>query len=140
MEGEHLIHGLLRKRDDFAWRVKLAEKALDKAKVELETIDQTLRLCGHKGELNDRKVRGRYKLLFARGELQRMILNALREGPKDDRALTDVIAAEKSWQLEGDQQKDVLKRVRCTIQRCQKTGIIEMAFGPDGNLWRLNQR
>ena len=139
MAGEHVLSGLLRKREEIAWRVKEAAKALAVVEADLAAVDRTLALCGYEGQPPER-ARGRYKTLFKRGELLRLVTRLLRErGPMDDRALMSAVADAKDWTLaEGpEHEADILGRVRDCLQRAQKSGRVRQEFGEDGARWAL---
>ena len=132
---EHTIFGLIKKRGEIAGQHKVAQKAADALKADLDAIDRALVLCGYEDDPKDIAPRGKYKQLFGRNELKLSIINTLREAPADDEAIAAHIIASKGWG--EDMHADVLKRVRHAIQRQQKDGHVVQDFGPDGCLWRL---
>ena len=132
---EHTIFGLIKKRGEIAGQHKVAMKAADALKADLDAIDRALVLCGYTDDPKGIAPRGKYKQLFGRNELKLKIINALRVAPADDEAIAAQIMAAKGW---GDDiHADVLKRVRDALQRAQKDGHVVQDFGPDGCLWRL---
>ncbi|TMM55395.1 hypothetical protein [Sulfitobacter sabulilitoris] len=132
---EHTIFGLIKKRGEIAGQHKVALKAADALKADLEAIDRALVLCGYEDDPKAIPARGKYKQLFGRNELKLTIINALRIAPADDEAIAAQIMAAKGW--DDDIHADVLKRVRDAIQRAQKDGHVVQDFGPDGCLWQL---
>ncbi|MDG1456878.1 MAG: hypothetical protein P8Q92_03075 [Pseudoprimorskyibacter sp.] len=132
---EHTIFGLIKKRGEIAGQHKVAVRAADMLKVDLDAIDRALVLCGYTDDPKGIAPRGKYKQLFGRNELKLTIINALRVAPADDVAIAAKIMAAKGWG--EDMQADVLKRVRDALQRAQKDGHDVQDFGPDGCLWRL---
>ena len=133
---EHTIFGLIKKRGEIAGQHKLAMKAADTLKADLDAIDRALVLCGYEDDPKGIAPRGKYKQLFGRNELKLTIINALRVAPVDDEAIAAQIIAAKGW--DADTHADVLKRVRHALQRAQKDGHVVQDFGPDGCLWRLS--
>ena len=132
---EHTLSGLIKKRGEIAGQHKVAMKAADALKADLDAIDRALVLCGYEDDPKAIPARGKYKQLFGRNELKLTIINALRIAPADDEAIAAQIMASKGW---GDDiHADVLKRVRDALQRAQKDGHVVQDFGPDGVLWRL---
>ena len=132
---EHTIFGLIKKRGEIAHHHKVALKASDALKADLDAIDRALVLCGYEDDPKGIAPRGKYKQLFGRSELKLAIINALRVAPADDEAIAAQIMAAKGW---GDDiQADVLKQVRDALQRAQKDGHVVQDFGPDGCLWRV---
>lgn len=130
-----VIHGLIKKRGEVAGQLKVAQKAADVIKADLNAIDRALVLCGYEDDPKAIAPRGKYKQLFGRNELKLSIINMLREAPADDEAIAGHIMDVKGWG--EDMYPDVLKRVRDAIQRAQKDGHVVQDFGPDGCLWRL---
>jgi len=132
---EHTIFGLIKKRGEIAGQHKVALKAADALKADLDAIDRALVLCGYEDDPKGIAPRGKYKQLFRRNELKLTIINALRVAPADDETIAAQIIAAKGW--DADTHADVLKRVRHALQREQKAGRVVQDFGPDGCLWRL---
>ena len=132
---EHTIHGLIKKRGDIAGQHKVAVKAADALKADLDAIDRALVLVGYQDDPKAIPARGKYKQLFGRNELKLLTRERLRGGPADDETIAGHIIECKGW---GDDiHADVLKRVRDALQRQQKDGHVVQDFGPDGCLWRL---
>ncbi len=132
---EHTIFGLIKKRGEIAGQHKLALKAADTLKADLDAIDRALVLCGYEDDPKGIAPRGKYKQLFGRNELKLTVRDMLRVAPADDETLTAAIIAAKGW---GDDcHVDVRKRVRHLLQREQKAGRVVQDFGPDGCLWKI---
>lgn len=132
---EHTLSGLIKKRGEIAGQHKVALKAADALKADLDAIDRALVLCGYDDDPKAIPARGKYKQLFGRNELKLTIINTLRVAPADDEAIAAQIIAAKGW---GDDiHADVLKRVRDALQRAQTAGHVVQDFGPDGCLWRI---
>tara|TARA_R100000773_G_scaffold44295_1_gene44916 strand:+ start:171 stop:587 length:417 start_codon:yes stop_codon:yes gene_type:complete len=134
---EHTLSGLIKKRGEIAGQHKVALKAADALKADLDAIDRALVLCGYEDDPKAIPARGKYKQLFGRSELKLTIINALRVAPADDETIAAQIMDAKGWS--DDIHADVLKRVRDALQRAQKDGHVVQDFGPDGCLWRLAQ-
>ena len=132
---EHTIFGLIKKRGEIAGQHKVAQKAADALKADLDAIDRALVLCGYEDDPKAIAPRGKYKQLFGRNELKLTIIKTLREGPAEDETIAAQIIASKGWG--DDVHADVLKRVRDALQRQQKDGHVMQDFGPDGCLWKL---
>ena len=132
---EHTIFGLIKKRSEIAGQHKVALKAADALKHDLDAIDRALVLCGYQDDPKGIAPRGKYKQLFGRNELKLMIRERLRQGAADDVTIAAHIIDCKGW--DADMQADVLKRVRDALQRQQKDGRVVQDFGRDGCLWKL---
>ncbi|EBA12387.1 hypothetical protein [Roseobacter sp. CCS2] len=136
---QNTIHGLIKKRGEIAGQHKVALKAADALKADLDAIDRALVLCGYQNDPKGIAPRGKYKQLFGRNELKLMTRDRLRQGAADDEAIAAAIIDCKGWDAENALRADVLKRVRDALQRQQKDGHVVQDFGPDGCLWRLTQ-
>lgn len=136
--GQSIVHhGLIKKRGEIAGQHKVAQKAADALRSDLDAIDRALVLCGYEDDPKGIAPRGKYKQLFGRNELKLTIINTLRQAPADDEAIAGGIMNAKGWG--DDMYPDVLKRVRDAIQRAQKDVHVVQDFGPDGCLWRLGR-
>ena len=134
---EHTIFGLIKKRGELAGQHKVALRAADALKADVDAIDRALVLCGYEDDPKDIATRTKYKQMFGRNELKLTILDTLRQGPADDETIAKLIIERKGWDADDDLWADVLKRTRDAIQRAQKAGYVVQDFGPDGCLWRL---
>ncbi|MEO9682121.1 hypothetical protein, partial [Tateyamaria sp.] len=92
---EHTIFGLIKKRGEIAGQHKVALKAADALKADLDAIDRTLVLCGYEDGPKGIAPRGKYKQLFGRNELKLTVINALRSAPADDETIAAQIIAAK---------------------------------------------
>jgi len=138
--GEHLISGLIKKRAEVAGQHRAALKVADAIKEDLASIDRTLVLCGYQDNPENIEPRGKYKQLFGRSELKRLVMACLKGGQKDDDAIVDFVIASKRWEMDAHGRKDLLNRVRNALQRMRDAETISMDYGPGGNLWTLKQR
>ena len=135
---QNTIHGLIKKRGEIAGQHKVAMKAADALKADLDAIDRALVLCGYTDDPKAIPARGKYKQLFGRNELKLMIRERLREVPADDETIAAWIIERKGWDADDALRADVLKRVRDGLQREQKVGRVVQDFGPEGCLWRVS--
>lgn len=133
---QNTIHGLIKKRGEIAGQHKVAIKAADALKHDLDAIDRALVLCGYEEDPKTIAPRSKYKQLFGRNELKLTVRGLLKNGPADDETLAAAIIETKGWDKDAI-WPDVLKRVRDALQRDQKVGRVVQDFGPDGCLWRV---
>jgi len=111
-KGVHLLSGLVEKRADIASQHKAAIERVDQIKAVLETIDRALHLCGYVDDPASIPTRSKYRQFFGRGELKRIILQTLKEGPADDETIVDRIIEQKGWEADTELRTDILKRTR----------------------------
>lgn len=138
-KGVHLLSGLVEKRADIASQHKAAIERVDQIKADLDTVDRALHLCGYADDPAAIPTRSKYRQFFGRGELKRIILQTLKDGPADDETIVDRIIERKGWEADAELRTDILKRTRDAIQRARNAGLIQQDFGPDGCLWRVVQ-
>ena len=136
---EHTIFGLVKKRGEIAGQHKVAVKAADALKADLDAIDRALVLVGYQDDPKAIPARGKYNQLFGRNELKLLTRERLREGPADDETIAAWIIERKGWDADDALRADVLKRARDALQREQKVGRVVQDFGPDGCLWRVEK-
>jgi hypothetical protein len=76
-----------------------AEKRCEAMRLHLAALNQTLRLMGYEGDPADIKPIRRNRRLFLRGELQRLILDALRTagGPVSNSKMVLRVIEMKGW-------------------------------------------
>jgi len=137
MAEKLVVSGLIKKRAEIAGLHRSAVKATEAIKADLNAIDRALHLCGYEGDPRGIEPRGKYKQMFGRSELKRIILATLRKSPADDEAIVDRVIEIKGWTVDDELRADILKRTRDAIQRARNAGLIVQDFGPDGCLWRL---
>ncbi|WP_187429260.1 hypothetical protein ROLI_029380 [Roseobacter fucihabitans] len=80
---QNTIHGLIKKRGEH----KVAQKAADALKTDLDAIDRALVLCNYQDDPKAIAPCGKYKQLFGRNELKLTIIDILRQSPADDEAI-----------------------------------------------------
>jgi hypothetical protein len=91
------INGLLTLRARRMRAGRLGEVGQDALQDDLAAIDRTLRLAGFTGDIEAVTRDFRREAIFRRGELQRLILDALREAgePMRNRQIAETIAAKR---------------------------------------------
>lgn len=83
MENDNLVSGLIRKRAEIAGQIEAAQEALRSLVIDLDNLDATLRLFRPDIDLAEVKAKPLLPRHHAfRGEVSRIILEALRQSPK----------------------------------------------------------
>jgi hypothetical protein len=137
MEGEHLINGLRRKRREIETEIERIRQALVTAQSNLDVIDGALRLCGEEPASYKTRVHSGYAMLFKRGELQRLTIEALRDGPKSAYDIAAHIFGRKGWIADEALLRDVRNRVGRSLRRTPGR-TVSNSPGPKGEpVWRL---
>jgi len=120
MGEPHVISALKRKRAVISGELGKAEKRCEAMRLHLVALDHSLRLFGYEGDPADIKPLHRKRRLFSRGELQRVILDAMRtaDGSVSDAELVDRIMVVKAWDTDNvDLRRTVLERVKAVRRR-----------------------
>ncbi len=136
---EHTISGLLTKRADLFGEVKITRERLTRLTADIEAIDRVLHVLSFKGDVEGRMPRRVPVVYFRRGELQRFVLDALREA---DTPLTARQLAARM--IESDRHAEMCKRLPDLPRRMAKTlrklrndGAVQSGTNERGNLmWR----
>lgn len=97
MADPHVITGLRAKRDELANHIRDLERRLSKARTDLLYLEHALRIVAE--DASEIPVFMRTARLFAKGELQRICLDLLREAPDglDTRELGAGVIARKGF-------------------------------------------
>ena len=133
MAEPHVISGLKAKQEEIKKRISDLKKEVRSAQLELSTISKTLRIFGENPRTGGDK-------LFRRGELPRIIFDALREargGMDVEQIASAVIKAEG---IEADDPETFATvRQRCTMAMYRyydKRQVVKERRGA-ARVWRL---
>ncbi len=124
MAEPHVIAALVNKRARLAGELAKLDRTRLQVCDDLSHVDAALRIFGFWGDPEGIRPKATYKRLFRRGELSRLIQQALRE--KGGEAVNQEIAAyilrRKGWSNAANAfQKHVAYRVRDVRQRMKGT-------------------
>ena len=133
MAEPHVISGLKAKQDEIKKRISDLKKQIRAAQLELSTISKTLRIFGENPRTGGDK-------LFRRGELPRIIFDALREakGGLDIEEIAGAVM--KAEGIEADNAETIaIVRQRCTMTmyRYYDKGRIVKERRGAVRVWRL---
>ena len=95
-------------------RAEIAREGLDGA----EHVDALLRLRGH--DPTARPIPAKVPKVFRRGELTRVILDALRDGPRTGRGLAQAVEAAS----DGMDYRAAYKRTYIALHRLREAGAV----------------
>jgi len=138
---EHTISGLLQKRRDMLTEAERLRDRLAEIRNDLQALDRTLGMLGHKGDLDAMMPRQKRQVIFGRGELVRAILDELREADKPlrSRELAQALIA-----LRGEDPRDqryisdLTRRISKALLPLRAAGRIKTAKDQHGNvLWKV---
>lgn len=141
MAETHIISGLKAKRDELTKHVEDLEYRLGKARTDLLYIEQALRVCSE--GVSPIPVFMRTARLFAKGELQRMCFDMLREAPNgmDTRELAEALIARKGFEVANEPLRIAITHsVVEMLGRCRGKGWVTSDGKRRSNgvrVWRL---
>lgn len=143
MGDTYAIHAMRRKRAHLAGEIQAAERALERQRKELATLDAVLRMFAPTSNpeliapIQPRRGRNPF---FRRGEQQRLILAALREGgkPMSCRQIADFVFAAKGI---GDAPalalREMRERARLALYQLESRGLIRRIVSAPEVWWEL---
>lgn len=91
---------------------------------EIEHLDAALRIFGHEPSDEDTVSPDPYHRTFHRGELQRLVMRAVREGPADAETLSGRVLKVLGWESSPVVASDLLQRVRGVLFRLRKRKVV----------------
>ena len=144
MAESHVVSGLVAKRSELAGLIDHHRKEIDRLADDLTHVDAAIKIFDPEYDLRTVPIRLLRKRnpLFKSGECARRILDALREGkePMTCRAMTEIIAGKKGWNLKEIDIEAVMKGLNAVLRRMEKAGTIRergVAAGDRAFLWEI---
>ena len=142
MAETHVISALVKKRSEVSGEIKHYENLLKKAKIDLQSIDQTIHLFDENYDLRSIKSKRVHKeRYFKTGEAKVLILDILRTTtePLSTNDISKQLAFNRGLgNKEGFDTNHFQKIIFASLERCEKNGLIER-IGKDGLsiIWRI---
>ena len=122
------INVLMRKRAELGAQVTELDRQTQEVVSQIAHVDACLALIGFDGDPNDiAPIHPQHGRVFARGQLQRLVLAVLREaeGPMTYRQIATGIVDQLNWDREDrDAMASLIIRVRHTMKRLRRRGLI----------------
>lgn len=141
-ENENLLSGLLRKRAQIAGELEAAQSSVRRIIIDLDSIDQTIRIFKPDIELDDIRPKPLPPRHAAyKGEVARIILGVLRDThhPMTAEELAMHVMAERDLNTSDTRlRKTIMKRIHACMRHYRTKGVIQSAPGPGKRmLWKL---
>lgn len=142
MAETHVISALVKKRSEVSGEIKHYENLLKKAKIDLQSIDQTIHLFDESYDLRSIKSKRVHKeRYFKTGESKVLILDMLRisEKPLSTNDIGKQLASNRGLSnKENFDPNHFQKIIFASLERCEKNGLIERV-GKDGLsiVWKI---
>lgn len=134
MENEHVISGLIRKRADLAGEIERTQHALRKLVMDLDAIDQAIRIFDPNADLGAIKPHSYpHKHAAFRGEMMRFVLDSLRTAngkPITTKEIALVVAKGRGLREDDAELLNTLrKRVGACIFKLKRDGVLREVEG-----------
>ena len=138
MSGYDLtISGLLRKRADISQDIERQSVHLSTLKADLAKIEAALSVFGHDERPATPKA---VRVTFRRGELQRIALDKLREGPQISRDITLSAMEARGIEHTRDAYDRVNKATSVALRRLSAQGVVTgQADGRGAIVWVIRK-
>ena len=141
MKNEHVLSGLIAKRAELAGRVETLQRDMREAVLAIDHIDAAIRMFDPEAELDDIKPRLPPRHQAFKGEVSRLVLNALRKAgkPLPVAELTLHVLAGRGLTAEDKPFMRVLgRRVGACLRNLRKKGLVTLTRSVDGiGLWGI---
>lgn len=132
MKDEHVLSGLIAKRAELAGRVETLQREMREAVLAIDHIDAAIRMFDPDVELDDIKPRLPPRHQAFKGEVSRLVLNALRKAgkPLPVSELTLHVLAGRGLTADDKPFMRVLgRRVGACLRRLRKKGLVRLTRG-----------
>jgi hypothetical protein len=141
MTNEHVLSGLLAKRAELTGQVEKLQREIRDLVIALDHVDATIRVFDPNVELEDIKPRLPPRNMAFKGEVSRLVLNALRKSPKPlpVSELTLIVLAGRGLSLDDKPFLRVLsRRVGACLRNLRKKGLVRLVRQPGSlGLWEI---
>jgi hypothetical protein len=141
MKNEHVVSGLIAKRAELSGRVEMMQREIRDLVLAIDHIDAAIRMFDPNADLDDIKPKLPPRHSAFRGEVSRLVLNALR---KSDKALPVSelalhVAAGRGLTNEDKPFLRVLsRRVGACLRNLRKKGLVRLRREINGiGLWEI---
>jgi len=135
MKNEHVLSGLIAKRAELAGKVETLQREMRETVLAIDHIDAAIRMFDPDADLDDIKPRLPPRQQAFRGEVSRLVLNALRkaERPMTVSELALLVLAGRGLVADDKPFLRVLgRRVAACHRHLRKKGLVRLTRGIDG--------
>ena len=135
MADPHVISGLVKVRARLGGDLRRIEKQRRELKAKLASVDETLKLIGFQDDPAQIAPRASYTRLFKRGELFRLVADALRTatGPISNREIAAIVVQKRGWDA---RDPELASRIAESIKPVRR-GLLNAAKNVTGQVvWR----
>ena len=144
MKNEHVLSGLIAKRAELAGQIETIQREMRQLVATLGHVDATIRAFDPNVELEDIKPKLPPRFQAFKGEVSRLVLDALRKSakPLPVSDLTLVVAAGRGINPDDKPFMRILsRRVGACMRNLRKKKLVEMTRPPGSlGLWAVTSK
>jgi hypothetical protein len=141
MPNEHVLSGLITKRAELAGKIETMQREMRELVATIGHIDASIRVFDPNADLDDIKPKLPPRFQAFKGEVKRLLLNALRksEKPLPLSDLTLIVAAGRGLNPDDKPFMRILsRRVGACLRNLQKKKLVLMTRPPGSlGLWQI---
>ncbi len=141
MKNEHVLSGLIAKRAELAGQIEMKQREMRELVATIGHIDATIRAFDPNVEIDDIKAKLPPRFQAFKGEVSRLVLDALRRSPKPMPVsdLTLIVAAGRGITSDDKPFMRILsRRVGACLRNLRKKKLVEMSRPPGSlGLWGI---
>lgn len=142
MKNDHVLSGLIAKRAELAGKIEMMQRDMRELVATIGHIDATIRAFDPNAEIEDIKPKLPPRFQAFKGEVSRLVLNALRKSPKPMPVsdLTLIVAAGRSINSDDKPFMRILsRRVGACLRNLRKKKLVAMTRPPGSlGLWQIS--
>jgi hypothetical protein len=141
VKNEHVLSGLIAKRAELAGRVEVAQREMRALVLAIDHIDASIRMFDPDIELDDIKPRLPPRHQAFKGEVSRLVLNAMRKAGKAlpvSEITLHVLAGRGLTNEDRPFMRVLGRRVGACLRHLRKKGLVRLTRG-DGQVgvWQI---
>ena len=141
MKNEHVLSGLIAKRAELAGQIETMQRDMRNLVAAVGHVDAAIRLFDPNVDIEDIKPRLPPRFQAFKGEVSRLVLNALREAQKPTPVsdLTLIVAAGRAINPDDKPfMRILMRRVGACLRNLRKKGLVKMTRPPGSlGLWEI---
>ena len=141
MKNDHVLSGLITKRAELAGQIEMMQRKMRELVATIGHIDAAIRVFDPNAELDDIKPKLPPRFQAFKGEVSRLVLNALREAgkPLPVSDLTFIVAAGRGINPDDKPFMRVLsRRVGACLRNLRRRKLVMMTRPPGSlGLWQI---
>jgi hypothetical protein len=141
MKSEHVLSGLIAKRAELAGQIETLQRQIRDLVVALGHVDASIRLFDPDADLEDIKPRLPPRKMAFKGEVSRLVLNALRKSDKPLPVSELMLIVLTGRGLSPDDKpfmRVLSRRVGACLRNLRKKGLVRITRPPGSlGLWEI---